>query len=482
MEITEGWCFKVAQPTNKEARDKKMKEGSVAKLTLQMAFPAIVSMLTTTIYNMADTYFVSKVSTEAIAAVGVSFSFMSIVQAFGFLYGHGSGNYLAKMLGSGKQESADEMAGLGMFFSVITGGALAIICLLCGEQIARFLGAHADIQKETVIYLKAITLGIPFMAGVLTLNSQLRFQGNAFYGMIGNAIGGLLNIILDAILILGLNKGIAGAGIATAISQIMSFVILVYLNKRGGSIRFSLKKKNFSQSYVKPLIWGGMPNFSRQAIAALAAICLNTLASKYGAEAIAAFTVVNRLIMISGSIMIGFGQGFQPICAYNYGARLYERVKKAFFFAVIVDSLYALVMMGIILPFAPELLGIFSKQETVLKIGIKILRIQSISFPILGWVIVSGMFLQNIGRFKRATLVSAARQGICFFPLAAILPYFFGLWGIALIQPSADIGTFLIALPLGIQGIRDLSSPIGKRANEKSLCNSKVLTAKELDK
>ena len=179
--------------------------------------------------------------------------------------------------------------------------------------------------------------------------------------------------------------------------------------------------------------------------------------------------------------MIGFGQGFQPVCAYNYGAGLYERVKKAFFFTVMVDSSYALVMMGIILPFAPELLGIFSKEEAVLKIGIKILRIQSISFPILGWVIVSGMFLQNIGRFKRATLVSAARQGICFFPLAAILPYFFVLWGIALIQPLADIGTFLIALPLGIQGIRDLSRSIDKVKNENPLYDSKVLTTKELD-
>ena len=445
----------------------KMTTKRVELLICKMAVPAIISMLITTVYNMADTYFVGKISGEAIAAVGVVYGFMSIIQAFGFLFGHGSGNYMSKMLGQQKNEEAATMAITGLACSMMIGVLLMVLSLCFSEQIAVFLGATKLIKADTASYLRALAFGSPFLSGGLTLNNQLRFEGKAFYGMLGIGLGGIINVILDPIMIFGLHMGVKGAGVATAFSQFLSFTFLLYLNKKGQGMPLLLKQCQFQKKIIVPLIGGGMPNFCRQAIAAIASILLNTAAGAYGEETIAAFAIVNRLVMMMGVVMIGFGQGFQPVCAYNYGAGKNDRVRSAFRFTVVVVSSFSVFILGIAFIWTASLISIFTEEAEIIHTGIMILRWQCLSAPILGWVIISGMFLQNIGQFKRATVVAAARQGICFIPLILILPRCIGFLGLSLVQPLADIGTFCITLPWTISSLKSLRN--GKEKLDKEI-------------
>lgn len=435
----------------------KMTKEPVEKLICFLAVPTIIGMLITTIYNTADTYFVGKISTTAIAAVGVVYSFMSIVQAFGFLYGHGSGNYMSKVLGERKRNEAENMAGMGLIFSLCTGVIIAVITFIFADQTAMILGGNENIKNDVVSYLRMIALGIPFIMAGLTLNNQFRFQGNALYGMMGIALGGVLNIILDPVFIFGFNLGVMGAGLSTSLSQFISFIFLLYLDKRCGNVKHKIRGIKYSAKLIKLLYFGGMPNFARQAIASVAVILLNNAAIAYGETAVASFTVVNRITMLVGASMIGFGQGFQPVCGYNYGAKLYARVKKAYSFSVKISTIFFLVMTVLCFLLAGNIIGAFSSDSAVISLGSTILKYQCISVSLMGWIIMSGMLLQNIGLFKQAVIVSAARQGIFFLPLILILPYFFGLYGIILVQPLSDIGTFLISLPMGIKAIRNLS-------------------------
>ena len=272
-------------------------------------------------------------------------------------------------------------------------------------------------------------------------------------GMIGITVGGILNIILDPVFMFVLGFGVEGAGIATSISQFISFFLLLYLNKKCDNVKYSLRSIKYSISNVKTLYLGGLPNFAREAIASIAVLMLNQAVKGYGEVAIAAFTVINRIIMLFGAVMIGFGQGFQPVCAYNYGAGFYKRVKKALYFSLGVSTIFFIIMTVICLGMAENILVFFSSDSAVIEMGTLILKYQCISIPIMGWIIISGMFLQNLGRFKQATIVSAARQGIFFIPLIVILPHLFGLYGIILVQPLADIGTFLISFLMGIKAI-----------------------------
>lgn len=435
----------------------QMTKKPVENLILSLALPTIMSMLITTVYNMADTYFAGKINSNAIAAIGISYAFMSIIQSFGFLYGHGSGNYMSKVLGRQDIEKAGKMASAGITFSICTGILIALFTFIFADKISFALGGTEAIQSDIVSYLKMLSLGIPFIMCGLTLNNQFRFQGNALYGMIGITLGGVLNIILDPIFMFTLNLGVMGAGLATSISQILSFILLIYLNGKCGNVKISIHNIKLTSEIIKLLYLGGLPNFARQTIAALAVLLLNRAAVDYGETAVASFTVVNRITMLLGAAMIGFGQGFQPVCGYNYGAGLYKRVKSALKFCVVVSSVFFIAITLICFGTADNIVAFFSDEQSVIELGSSVLKYQCISVPLMGWIIMSGMFLQNIGRFKEATIISAARQGIIFIPLILLLPNIMGLYGIMLVQPLADIGTFLFSLPMGIKAIKSMN-------------------------
>lgn len=422
---------------------------SVPRLVISLAIPTIISMLVTSFYNMADTYFVGKINTQSTAAVGIVFSVMSIIQAIGFFFGHGSGNYISRKLGAKELDNAHKMAATGFFLALFMGAMLTVVGLLLLTPLSLALGSTPTILPYTERYLGIVLLGAPFMTSSLVLNNQIRFQGNASYAMVGIVTGAVINVILDPILIFGLDMGISGAAWATVISQICSFTLLIFMSRRGENIRISFRNFTPSLAFVKEIIGGGSPSLARQGLACVATILLNIAAGAYGDAAIAGMSIVTRIAMFINAFLIGFGQGFQPVCGFNYGAGLYARVRQGFWFSVKVGFVFLLVCAVSGIGYAEEIVELFRKGDpAVIAVGAAALRWQFITFPLGSWIIVSNMMLQTIRKPVRATLLSSARQGLFFIPLIFILPHFLGLQGVEMCQACSDVLSFLLAIPL----------------------------------
>ena len=430
----------------------QMTQPPVEKLISKLAIPCIISMLVTSFYNMADTFFVGMLKDNAATgAVGVVFSMMAIIQAVGFFFGQGSGNYISRMLGAKRYEEASCMAATGFFSALGVGAIICILGQILLEPLAFLLGSTTDILPHTKSYLGVILLGAPWMTASMVLNNQLRFQGGATYAMIGTTCGAVLNIILDPIFIITLDMGVAGAGWATIISQFVSFCLLLIGCSRGGNLRIRLRNIRIRWFYYKMIVKGGLPSLARQSLASLATICLNHSLRNIGdgaTAAIAAMGVVQRITMFGASAMLGFGQGFQPVCGFNYGAKLYHRVRKGFWFCVKVATavLAVTALAGFI--FAEDLIALFRDDPDVIVWGARALRFQCITFPLQAWVVSSSMLQQSTGRTVPATFLAVARQGLFFIPIVLILPRLLGVLGVQMAQSAADLLTFLCAVPL----------------------------------
>lgn len=421
----------------------------VPKVIMNLAVPTIVSMLVTSFYNIADTYFVGKINTQSTAAVGIVFSVMSIIQAVGFFFGHGSGNYISRKLGAKEDEAASRMAATGFFLALSLGVILMLLGLLLLRPLSYALGSTPTILPYTERYLGIILLGAPFMIASLVLNNQMRFQGNAAYAMVGIVAGAATNVILDPILIFVCDLGISGAAIATVISQVFSFCLLFYMGRREGNIRIHYRNFTFSWSFVKEIIGGGTPSLARQGLASISTIFLNVSAGNYGDAAIAGMSIVSRIGMFINSFLIGFGQGFQPLCGFNYGAGLYARVRQGFWFSVKVGFIFLLCCSVAGMGYAEEIVALFRKGDPlVIETGSAALRWQLITYPLGAWIILSNMMLQTIRKSVRATILASARQGLFFIPLIFILPYYLGLQGVEMCQAVSDMFTFVLAIPL----------------------------------
>lgn len=420
----------------------------VRKLVCKLAVPSIIIMLVMAMYNVADTYFVSTLGTSATAAVGITFSFMNIIQAIGFYFGQGAGNYISRALGAKEQEHAEKMAATGFFTSFGIGIIIAILGLIFLEPIALILGSTDTILPYSIPYLRYVIIACPFMITSFMLNTTLRFQGRAIESMVGMVSGAVLNVILDPIFIWGLDMGINGAGLATLIGQFTGFAILLFCCSRGESIR--IRFRNFSPSffYYKEMFRGGFPSLVRQSIASVASILLNVVAGGFGDAAIAAIAISNRIAMMAHSATIGFGQGFQPVCGFNYGAQQYDRVKKAFGFTVIVTISYLICASIVIFIFAPEIISLFRPDDLeVLAIGTLALRAQAITLPLQSLTMTSNMMMQTMGKVVPAIILALSRQGLFLIPILFILANSIGLLGIQICTPLADICSFLLAIP-----------------------------------
>ena len=437
----------------------RMTQAPVGGLICRLAVPCIISMLVTAFYNMADTYFVGKLnSNAATGAVGVVFSMMAIIQAVGFFFGQGSGNYISREMGRKNYQEASNMAATGFYAALAAGAVICVLGQIFLKPLAYFLGSTETILPYTEEYLRIILLGAPWMTASLVLNNQLRFQGSASYAMVGIVTGAVLNIALDPILIFTLKMGVAGAGWATIISQFFSFCLLLIGCSRGGNIRIHLRDVKIKWFYFSMIIRGGLPSLARQSLASVATICLNHAAQPFGDAAIAAMSVVQRIMSFGASSMIGFGQGFQPVCGFNYGAKLYSRVKEGFWFCV-KSSFVVLILIGAAgWYFSPILISWFRDDADVIRCGVNALRCQCITFWVQSFVIMSNMFLQSVGKTGPATFLAVSRQGIFFIPCVLILPMFFGLTGIQMAQSCADLLTFLCAVPLQLYILRRIPS------------------------
>lgn len=445
--------------TTAEQKFKIMTETPVNRLISTLAVPSIISMLITSIYNMADTFFVSKISTSASGAVGVSFALMAIIQSIGFTFGAGSGNYISRLLGQKKIEYASKVAATGFFSAFFLGLTLAFMGLIFMDTLVYALGATETIAPYAKAYIRFILIGMPYMASSFVLNSILRFQGSSFIGMLGIGAGGILNIILDPIFIFVFDMGTGGAALATIISQFVSFCILFYNSGVNGTIKIRFKDFTPKWKIYKEIFRGGLPSFYRQSLSSLAMICLNFSAGQFGDAAIAAMSIVNRVFHFALSAMLGFGQGFQPVCGFNYGAKKYERVISAFWFCIKISTAVLILASVVLFTFSPQIISVFRKEDIeVISIGAKALKIHSITFPLSAWIIITNMMLQTIGKGTQASIVAISRQGMFFIPSIIILPRIFGILGVQMSQAISDVFSFGLAVPMGISILRELKN------------------------
>lgn len=440
-----------------EKKFQMMTTSPIPSLIGKMAIPTIISMLITSIYNVADTFFVSKLGTSATASVGIVFPVMAIIQAIGFFFGHGSGNSISRNLGAKDTEKAEQLAGIGFFSAFLSGLCITILGLLFLEPLSKLLGSTPTILPYTKDYLRIILLAAPYMTAQLVLNNQLRFQGNSFYAMIGITSGGILNIFLDPVFIFQFHMGVSGAALATILSQFISFLLLLWGIKLSGCIPLKLKSMKYFSSNLKIIAQGGLPSLFRQGLGSISILTLNLAANPYGDMAIAAMSIVSRISQFAISALIGFGQGFQPVCGFNYGAKKFHRVKEAFWFCVKISTIVLVFISIIGFIFANSLISIFQKDDLqVITIGVLALRMQCIVLPLSGWVIINNMMTQTIGKTGKASLLASARQGIFFIPSVLILPQFLGVLGIQLAQPTADIFTFILSVIINKSIMKEL--------------------------
>jgi len=439
-----------------EAKYEEMTETPVPRLVVRLAIPSMISMVVTALYNVVDAAFVGHLSTEATAGIGIAFAYMTFIQAVGFFFGHGSGNFISRALGAKQRDEAGTMAAVGFFTPIIIGIIAAVVGLLFLPQLVTMLGAPPEVVPFGCDYLRFILMASPFMMSALTLNNQLRLQGNAQFGMVGIVSGAVLNMALDPLLIFGFGMGVEGASLATAISQFFAWCLLLWGTTRGESVHISLRNFRPSWHVYKEIVAGGLPSLFRQAFNCASAVMLNYAASRYApvgqeASSVAAFAVVSRTTMFAFSLILGFTQGFQPVCGFNYGARKYRRVLQSYLFAFSVSfaMLTVLSVAGFI--FAPQIIAIFRSEDTMLiEIGARALRWQCVVFPLCTLSTSTNMLFQNIRMTFPATLLAIGRQGLFFIPAILILPRFFGLQGVEMTQAVADVCTFMLSLPFAI--------------------------------
>ena len=439
-----------------QKRYRDLTQTPVPELIMRLSVPTIISMLVTALYNAADTFFVGRISTEATAAVGLSFSVMAIIQAMGFFCGQGSGNYLSRMLGAGNRKEAEEMAATGLALSLIMGFITALAAVRMIYPLTVFLGATEGTIDPTIRYLRIIVIGAPFVMGQFVLNNQLRYQGSAMYAMIGLLCGAILNIGLDPLLIFGFHMGVAGAALATISGQLISFIVLLVGSSRGANIRLHLRNVHLNGHYLKEIVNGGIPALFRQGLAAAATVLLNRAAGAYGDAVIAAMSVTTRTTMFVSSALIGFGQGYQPVCAFNYGADKKDRVREGYFFCVRYGTIFLAFMSALCLIFAPHIIGFFRNDPEVIHVGSAALRWQACALPLLAVIVLSNMMLQSIGRGFKASVTASARNGIFFIPLILILPRVFGLTGVEMTQAAADVLSAALCIPLAVSELKKM--------------------------
>ena len=440
--------------TQTEQYYKKMTETPVEKLIISLSIPTIISMLISNIYNLADTYFVGTLGVSASGAVGVVFTLMSILQAIGFTLGHGAGSVTSRLLAQKDVETASHYVSTSFFLALFMGLLLAVFGIPLATPLMRVLGSTETILPYARSYGLYILLAAPIMIGSLVLNNVLRYEGKAFYGMIGLTTGGVLNIIGDPICIHLLGMGVAGAGFATAVSQLISFLILLFMHRHHAQTRISLRNVRLKGWLVGDIVTTGMPSMIRQGMTSISSGILNNCAGMYGDACVSAMAITGRCQFFMLSIALGIGQGFQPVSGFNYQAKKYARLRRAFRFTMFSGIAVLAAVCGVGCIFAPQLVGLFQNDSEVLRIGSLALRFASISLIFTPISIAPNMLFQSAGFKIRALFTACLRSGVCFIPMLLILPPLLGELGIQLSQPIADITSSLLTIPFAVQFFR----------------------------
>ena len=438
---------------------KEMTETSVEKLILRLSVPTIISMLVTNIYNMADTFFVGKLGTSASAAIGIVFSLMTINQALGFMCGHGCGSNISRKLGNKQGDAAIKFASTGFFMSLFLGVLIMIIGIIFMEPLLRIMGSTDTIMPYAKSYGICILLSAPFMTGSCVLNNVLRYEGKASLAMVGLTLGGVLNIIGDPIFIFVFNMGTLGAGISTAVSQVISFFVLLFMfggDRTISRLRFSAISWDIKD--ILNILYTGLPSLIRQGMMSVSTMVLNYMSMPYGDAAIAAMSIVSRVCNFIFAIALGISQGFQPVSAFNFGAKKFKRVKRAFIFCCGLSMIILGILSVLSLIFSGHIIGLFRDDADVIGVGTFALRAQCIVLFVSPITLAASMMFQGAGENLASSIASFLRSGITFIPMVAILPRFFGIYGIQLAQPVADVISFVVVMPLIVRFFKKINA------------------------
>lgn len=438
---------------------KEMTETSVEKLILRLSVPTIISMLVTNIYNMADTFFVGKLGTSASAAIGIVFSLMTINQALGFMCGHGCGSNISRKLGNKQGDAAIKFASTGFFMSLFLGVLIMIIGIIFMEPLLRIMGSTDTIMPYAKSYGICILLSAPFMTGSCVLNNVLRYEGKASLAMVGLTLGGVLNIIGDPIFIFVFNMGTLGAGISTAVSQVISFFVLLAMfggDRTVSRLRFSAISWDIKD--ILNILYTGLPSLIRQGMMSVSTMVLNYMSMPYGDAAIAAMSIVSRVCNFIFAIALGISQGFQPVSAFNFGAKKFKRVKRAFIFCCGLSMIILGILSVLSLIFSGHIIGMFRDDADVIGVGTFALRAQCIVLFVSPITLAASMMFQGAGENLASSIASFLRSGITFIPMVAILPRFFGIYGIQLAQPVADVISFVVVMPLIVRFFKKINA------------------------
>ena len=440
-----------------QAQFDKMTKTPIPRLVMGLAVPTILSMLITSIYNLADTFFVGQISTSASGAVGVVSSLMAVIQAVGFMLGHGAGSVISRSLGSGDAPAASRFASTSFFTAVGAGAALGVFGIAGLTPLMRLLGSTETILPHARAYAFYILLAAPFMMSSLVMNNILRYEGKASFAMVGLVTGGVLNMALDPVFIFGLGMGAGGAGLATGLSQMVSFGILLSMYLRGKTVsRLALRFYTRSPRDIATILTTGLPSFGRQGLASFASMMLNVAARPYGDAAVAAMSIVSRIFQFLLSVALGVGQGFQPVASYNYGARKFHRVRQACLFTIGASFVLMTALAAVCYANGEALVRLFRDDGAVTAIALPAFRWQCAATLLQPVLVCGNMLFQSVGKAGRATFLSCCRQGIFFIPLILALPRAFGLAGVQYSQPIADVLSFVVAVPFMAQFLAEL--------------------------
>ena len=436
---------------------RQMTETPIPQLILSLAAPTILSMLITSIYNLADTFFVGQISTSASGAVGVVSSLMAIIQALGFMLGHGAGTIISRSLGSRDTTAATRFASTSFFTALVFGVVLAVAGLGTLPHFMMLLGSTETILPHACAYARPILIAAPLMISSLVMNNILRYEGKASFAMIGLVTGGVLNIALDPLFMFVFGLGTAGAGIATALSQSISFCILLSMFLRGKTVsQFRLSAVTREARDFGRILLGGAPSFGRQGLNSIGGMLLNLAARGYGDAAVAGMSIVSRIFMFIISVAIGVGQGLQPVASFNYGARKYRRVRQAAIFTIEAAFCMLVVLVGLCWVNGDALIRLFRDDPAVTAVALPAFHYQCLAMLLQPIIVVANMTFQSVGASGRATFLACCRQGVFFIPLILILPRTHGLFGVEICQPIADVLTFLVSLPFLLAFLQQL--------------------------
>lgn len=438
-----------SEPRQQNRKDMMLNE-PVARTITKMALPTIIAFLINSIYSLADTYFVSSLGTNATAAVSVNASLDQLILMAGSMLGIGATSYISRLLGAKNEEKASEVLSTAFFAALVFGSIVLTAGTLFMDEMVTLMGATETCKQYAIDYATYVLLAAPFMAASFVMNQCLRGEGSAVLSMIGMGAGGVINCVLDPIFIFWLDMGVAGASLATAISKVISFSILItpYLRKKT-ILRLSWRRFKLARDTVTQVVTVGSSSMFRNGLAILSAVVLNHIAGGISDSVLAGIGVCTKVMMFPFGVILGFGTGFQPVAGFNWGAKRYDRVRESWRFASIAGVIVAAAMSLVLVIFADQLIVLFSEVDPEMqRIGALSIRLQALALPIHAWVAIVNMFCNGLGYGGYAIVLATSRQGSCFLPIVYPLAWFFGAAGVASVQAVADVFTLLLAVPI----------------------------------